>query len=205
MHFSTALVAALASAVLAMPDSILARQDPDAVLDPNMGKAELEAVTNTSAPNIVYAEVLKDGLLELYSDPSFPEINPAEVAKQGGNDPQGAQARCGANTVRCSASNRARTGICGRLFDILGGTPGRPLPPASHYCWTDVHVTSNNRCCFSWSRRVTSTVTRSLFPAANKIMRQCQVNALVSGWSPDVNLGGVCVRQCLSNRPGGCN
>ncbi|KAF6796936.1 hypothetical protein CSOJ01_13105 [Colletotrichum sojae] len=97
-------------------------------------------------------------------------------------------------------------GICGRLFDILAGPSiaGWTLPAASHYCWTDVHVTSNNRCCFSWSRRVTTTVTRSLFPAATKIMRQCQVNALVSGWSPDVNLGGFCVRQCLSNRPSGC-
>ncbi|KAI8314669.1 hypothetical protein K4K61_004311 [Colletotrichum sp. SAR11_59] len=207
MRFTVALVAYFASVVLAVPEGLSTReQDPEAIIDPLEGKADLLAATNVSAPNIVYAGVLEAGLLELFNDPSVPALDARDLEGADLDPRQQAAQSCGANNVRCSKSNQARTGICGHLLDILGGPVIRdyPLPPANHYCWSDVHVSTNNRCCISWSRVVTGSKTSHLFNAAVKTMNHCKSNALVSGWSPDVKLGQTCVRQCLSNRPNGC-
>ncbi|KAK2757431.1 hypothetical protein CKAH01_05688 [Colletotrichum kahawae] len=203
MRFTVALVTYFASVALAAPEGLSTReQDPEAVIDPLEGKADLLAATNASAPDLVYAGVLGNGLLEGFVDPSVPVIDARDLEGSELDARQG----CGANTVRCSESNRARTGICGRLLDILGGPAfvNQPLPAANFWCSSDVHVSTNNRCCISWNRRVGGSKTQHLFNAAVKTMNICKTNALVSGWSPDVKLGKTCVRQCLSNRPNGC-
>ncbi|KAI8260161.1 hypothetical protein K4K53_002434 [Colletotrichum sp. SAR 10_77] len=203
MRFTVAIVAYFASVALAAPEGLSTReQDPEAVIDPLEGKADLLAATNASAPDLVYAGVLGNGLLEGFVDPSVPVIDARDLEAADLDTRQ----TCGANTISCSKTNQARTGICGRLLDILGGPDfvNRPLPAANFWCWSDVHVSTNNRCCISWSRRVGGSRTQHLFNAAVKTMNRCKRNALVSGWSPDVKLGQTCVRQCLSNRPNGC-
>ncbi|KAK1952067.1 hypothetical protein LY78DRAFT_594432, partial [Colletotrichum sublineola] len=135
-----------------------------------------------------------NGLLEGFVDPSVPVIDAKDLEGPELDTRQG----CGANTIRCSQQNQARTGICGRLLDILGGPAfvNRPLPAAN--------FRTNNRCCISWNRRVGGSKTQHLFNAAVKTMNHCKNSALVSGSSPDVKLGNTCVKQCFSNGPNGC-
>ncbi|KDN61746.1 hypothetical protein CSUB01_12050 [Colletotrichum sublineola] len=156
---------------------------PWAVIDPLKGKADLLAATNASTPDLVYAVILGNGLLEGFVDPSVPVIDAKDLEGPELDTRQG----CGANTIRCSQQNQARTGICGRLLDILGGPAfvNRPLPAANF-------------------RRVGGSKTQHLFNAAVKTMNHCKNSALVSGSSPDVKLGNTCVKQCFSNGPNGC-
>ncbi|KAJ7053781.1 hypothetical protein C8F01DRAFT_1375026 [Mycena amicta] len=106
---------------------------------------------------------------------------------------------CGTNDVTCSTANTASTPICSQLVNGLDTGTSIGNSPRS-ICLGQ----SNNQCCVSWSVAVGTIPEDDLFPAAQKTFNTCWSADFGSGLARNVDLNGVCVTQCLSNRPDGC-
>ncbi|KAJ7056269.1 hypothetical protein C8F01DRAFT_367600 [Mycena amicta] len=107
---------------------------------------------------------------------------------------------CGTNNVTCSTAHTASTSICSQLVNSLDTGTSIGNSPRS-IC---LGQSSSNQCCVSWSAAVGTMPESDLFSAAQKTFNGCWSAVSGSGLARNVNLDGVCVTQCLSNRPDGC-
>ncbi|KAJ7065701.1 hypothetical protein C8F01DRAFT_1351701 [Mycena amicta] len=107
---------------------------------------------------------------------------------------------CGTNDVACSTIAIASTPICSQLVNSLNTGTSIANSPRS-ICLGQ----SNNQCCVSWSQAVGTMPESDLFNAARDTFGQCWNADFGSGLARNVLLNGVCVTQCLSNRPNGCS
>ncbi|KAJ7736474.1 hypothetical protein B0H16DRAFT_1326569 [Mycena metata] len=64
---------------------------------------------------------------------------------------------------------------------------------------------SRNECCVSWSAGVGNIPQGDLSSAASQVLGGCTEGLVVSGLARNVQLGGKCVTECLSNRVDGCS
>jgi len=133
-----------------------------------------------------------DGILTWYTSDDDDESTPAEsldISK-----------RCGSNQIECHTSNMALELTCGWLIDEVRNNPGTmPTSPRS----TCLTVRLYGTCCISWSKNAPGAAKSNFLNAATKTLDTCG-DGYVSGKSKDTNIGGVCLTQCLSNRPDGC-
>ncbi|KAJ7268207.1 hypothetical protein B0H12DRAFT_1045550 [Mycena haematopus] len=105
---------------------------------------------------------------------------------------------CGTNDVVCDTHNGAEATLCSALIDELdsSGTIGNS-PRA-------ICIGSQSfYCCISWSKPVGDMPKSDLVNAARDTYNQCYGD-LISGEANNVNLNGVCVTQCLSDRATEC-
>ncbi|KAE8154457.1 hypothetical protein BDV25DRAFT_109543 [Aspergillus avenaceus] len=141
---------------------------------------------------VLATEQVEGGTLTWYGDASDSEAptTNATVSIQA----------CGSNDVTCYSSNRAGTGLCSSLIRQLNSpAPVNTSPRA--VCFGQ----SGNQCCTSWSAASSNLYHWDLISAAQKIQNSCFDDFSGSGLARNVNLGGVCVTQCLSGRATGCN
>jgi hypothetical protein len=93
-------------------------------------------------------------------------------------------------------------GSCQALIQSLNNFGGTVLGDSPR----SVCLTSNGaQCCVSWSAVVHGLTQNSLVSAAQKIQDNCVVARANSGLARNVNLQGVCLTECLSDRATGCN
>jgi hypothetical protein len=113
-----------------------------------------------------------------------------------------AKRQCGANDVTCSGSHVPVAGACQALIQSLINFGGNILGDSPR----SVCLTSDGaQCCVSWSAVVDGLVEDSLVSAAQKVQDTCVVPRGNSGLARNVNLQGVCLTQCLSDRATGCS
>lgn len=129
-----------------------------------------------------------DGMLVSY-EPTTPSLVPAKR-------------QCGSNTVGCDGGNVPSAAACNSLISFLNNNANNRLGGnIRSFCFT---AGTDGDCCASWNQNVNSGVLLgNLVPAATAVRNQC-VNFGNSGFANNVNLQGVCLKQCLSNRPTGC-
>lgn len=110
--------------------------------------------------------------------------------------------QCGANDVRCDGSNVPSSASCLALINYLRSNSGSRFgSQIRSFCYTSGNA---GQCYASWNRNVPSgALYGNLQPAATAVRNQ-YVNQGRSGYALNVNLRGVCLTQCLSNRPTGC-
>ncbi|KAK4183438.1 hypothetical protein QBC35DRAFT_478155 [Podospora australis] len=106
---------------------------------------------------------------------------------------------CGGNIVSCYTSNvpdgNAVQNLLYELQNFQGTVPQAPRSVCRE--------TNGKLACASWSTDVGSIRPTWLYSAAAKTRDQC-VTKGQSGRAREVNLGGKCTSQCLSNRRDGC-
>jgi hypothetical protein len=112
-------------------------------------------------------------------------------------------AACGTNDVKCATNQLAPGFTCQTLINTVrtNGAGGVPESPRA-VCLNS----AQGQCCISWSKAVPGLVYNNLYSAANSVFNGCigLTNPSVSGFTENTSLNGVCLHQCLSNRPGGC-
>ena len=168
---------------------------------PTAGIPSATAATlrNASSPKLVHAEVINGLLWTVYDDESKPLLNAT------GNEPSSLERRCGSNNIICDYINfRANSPLCGMVIDYLGATTVG-MGSFTDQCLPADELGDNNRCCVSWSRRISGLAASMLVGAAAPMRSQCSWDTLVSARATDVDLAGTCAVQCLSNRPDGCS
>jgi hypothetical protein len=150
-----------------------------------------------SAPNefgliITNAVPLPDGAtLTVWGEAPGYESTNSTIAKR----------QCGSNDVTCSGSHVPNTDSCNQLIDSLLSNGGVVLGDSPR----SVCLTQNGaQCCTSWSAVVHGLQEFSLASAATKILNNCVGPNRQSGLARNVNLQGVCLTQCLSDRATGC-
>ncbi|KAJ7177191.1 hypothetical protein C8R46DRAFT_889765 [Mycena filopes] len=109
---------------------------------------------------------------------------------------------CGSNTVSCSNEHKATASICQDLVNNLRDNPNNNVGNSPRAICLGQ---SGNECCVGWSAPVGNMPQGDLFSAANAVFDGCTQETGVSGVARDVELDGVCVTQCLSNRATGCS
>ncbi len=162
----------------------------------------LGAFRNTSFPKLVHAEVINGLLWTVYDDESKPLLNAT------GHEPSRLERRCGSNNIICDyVGFRANSALCGIIVDYLGSSYAVNVGVATYtdQCLTSEELGDNNRCCVSWSMRVSGLTASMLWGAAAPMRSQCSRDNLVSARATDVLLASTCAVQCLSNRPDGCS
>ncbi|KAJ7785026.1 hypothetical protein DFH07DRAFT_907688 [Mycena maculata] len=105
---------------------------------------------------------------------------------------------CGSNNVVCDTNNKADASLCSALIGQLDSSTTIANSPRS-ICLGQ----SGNECCVSWSKAVGNMPESDLVNAARDVYNGCFSGA-ISGEAKNVDLNGVCVTQCLSNRPTEC-
>lgn len=100
----------------------------------------------------------------------------------------------------CDTSHAANNELCSELVDSLYATSRNTVQKSPRQvCYKE----NDSFCCSSWSDAVNSLTQGDLADNANAILKQCTING-ISGQINGVNLGGVCLDQCLSDRGKGC-
>lgn len=99
----------------------------------------------------------------------------------------------------CSGSHQASTGDCSSLLAAISNDLS-DLPASPQ----DIRY---NNCYVSWSKPVDTdgAVVAHLHNAALAIYNTCNSNNKVSGLKKNVNLNGVTLTECLSNRGTRCS
>jgi len=120
------------------------------------------------------------------------EANPAVINK-----------RCGSNQIECHTSNQGYGDNCVALLNYLNGNQDTMQTSPRSICWAVPGLPMP--CCVSWSKDAPGARIGSFYNAAAKTYNTCLDTYLVSGKSKDTNINGVCLTQCLSVRPDGCN
>ncbi|KAF8175969.1 hypothetical protein K438DRAFT_1979475 [Mycena galopus ATCC 62051] len=105
---------------------------------------------------------------------------------------------CGTNNVVCDTKNKADAALCAALIAQLDSSTTIGNSPRS-ICLGQ----GGNQCCVSWSKAVGNMPESDLVNAARDIYNGC-FSGSISGEANNVNLNGVCVTQCLSNRATEC-
>lgn len=98
----------------------------------------------------------------------------------------------------CSGDHQASTGDCSNLLAAISNDLS-DLPSSPQ----DIRY---NNCYVSWSKRADQegTVVAHLYNAARNIYNTCNSNNKVSGLVKNVDLNGVKLTECLSNRATRC-
>jgi hypothetical protein len=113
-----------------------------------------------------------------------------------------AKRQCGSNDVSCSGSHVPDTNSCNQLIDSLLSNGGTVLGDSPR----SICLTQNGaQCCTSWSAVVHGLQEFSLANAATQILNNCVGPNHQSGLARNVDLQGVCLTQCLSDRATGCS
>ncbi|KAM7193127.1 hypothetical protein V8F33_007999 [Rhypophila sp. PSN 637] len=132
------------------------------------------------------------GKIDIFDDTSLPMMGSPESSQLN--------KRCGSNRVTCDWNwNRAKSEFCGVLMDFLGGDSQRSISQTTSACYTDASP-GNNKCCIAWPERVSGHRIWMLFNGANDAFRHCDRDGRISAVTDDVDFGGWCTRQCISNR-----
>ena len=108
--------------------------------------------------------------------------------------------RCGSNRIECYNSHVPPSSLCAILINDLEKAyfPLRSAPRS--VCLQQ----GSERCCVSWSKHVDGLYGDMLYNAAIDTY-PCIWQQGRSGLARDTSLNGVCLTQCLSNRPDGCS
>lgn len=158
----------------------------------------------------VYTRPLAGGILTYYAPPSsapsafsfdwdqswgHPSLLPAPPHPSVANT---LARRCGSNAIHCSTTNQAVTSVCQTLVNSLHDNAGVYIPnTVQSVSWSGG---DDGQCFIRWTAQVSGLYQGYLGSAADKTLSQCGGATWVSGWASDVNLNGVCVNQCMSNR-----
>ncbi|KAJ7145661.1 hypothetical protein C8R44DRAFT_596575, partial [Mycena epipterygia] len=113
----------------------------------------------------------------------------------------------GTDDVTCSSSHAATASLCAELLNTIHANPNTIIDDSPRaVCLGQSSNQSSNQCCVSWSKAVGPLLQSALFTAANKVFSTCLEESLTneSGLARNVILNGVCLTECLSNRPTGC-
>ena len=181
MHFAitTALVLAAAGTGLAAPTTSQPAEVP-------AGLEILQVIPQGEGEIVIYGDSATEGTT------ANEELNPAVINK-----------RCGSNQVECHTSNQADWTNCeGALLPYLYNNQGTMQTSPRSVCYT---INRYPQCCASWSKDAPGARIGQFYNAALKTYNTCLSGSVVSGKSKDTNINGVCLTQCLSVRPDGCN
>ena len=161
--------------------------------------------------HVIDVQTLDGGkVMTWYAADGDEEANLAGLANTSPNTPGDSvlSKRCGSNQVECHSSNHAQTPVCADLINQIGNNGNTQATSPRSIC---MEWPRYGRCCVSWSVNAPGARTNYFYSAAQKTLSTCERGAngvilsSVSGKSKDTNIGGVCLTQCLSNRPDGCN
>lgn len=173
------LIAAIAGSAVAVPAS-------------NMARADEHAVTNSTeiAPGVVFT---------LHSAPG--DIAARDEADNAAAAPR-LNRRCGADSIECDDNYIPSLAACDGLINYIRTISNQVLPNSPRDACLQQ---SGSRCCISWSKPVPGLRAGSLISGATPVRDQCVYVQASSGLMRDHSLNGVCLTQCLSNRPNGCS
>ncbi|KAK3356610.1 hypothetical protein B0T25DRAFT_452449 [Lasiosphaeria hispida] len=105
---------------------------------------------------------------------------------------------CGTNNIKCATSNAYHGPTCQNVINVLDSSN-----VADGYRAVCLDQ-GNGQCCISWSKNTSRRIRQNeLVPSARRSLNTCG-DSNKSGQEWNVNLGGTCLSQCLSNRPTGC-
>lgn len=147
----------------------------------------------TRSPELepVKTEPVSNGTLSWFADPLFERgvANDLLASRDPG---------CGTNNIKCATSNPYHSPTCQDLINVLGSSI-----VADGYRAVCLDK-GNGQCCISWSKTTSRRIRQDeLIPSAKRSLNTCGGPGR-SGQEWNVNLGGTCLSQCLSNRPTGC-
>jgi len=189
MHFTltTALLLAAAGTGLAAPTTSQAAEVP----------AGLQILRVDPQPD--------GGVITWYGDSATEGTTPNEEA-----NPAVINKRCGSNQIECHTSHLAWYSNCLALTVNLNDNQGTmPTSPRSVCLAGPISYLEAMPCCISWSKDAPGARKSHFYNAAFDTYNSCRDwqygGYRVSGKSKDTNINGVCLTQCLSGRPDGCN
>ncbi|KAK1750060.1 hypothetical protein QBC47DRAFT_439153 [Echria macrotheca] len=185
MRLVTLLAVALGTTAQAA--SVSVRQDTavDVPMATNLGEVENGFL-------VINKEDTEHGTLVWYAHAATPEPEPESDGKLN--------KRCGSNKVECDNSHVPRAELCAILLNDLEEAYFDLRTNPRSLCLSQ----GADRCCVSWSKTVNGLNGAHLHTAASQVFSTCVWYRAKSGLTRDTNLNGVCVTQCLSNRPDGC-
>jgi hypothetical protein len=109
---------------------------------------------------------------------------------------------CGDNAPHdCDGNNEAKKDMCFVLLGYLEMEREQTVQEDPRHVCYEAHL---SKCCTSWSRKVPGLTKGDLITGLQAGISQCG-NDKTSARIHNVNLHGVCLIQCTSNRERGCN
>ncbi|KAH0562423.1 hypothetical protein GP486_002883 [Trichoglossum hirsutum] len=184
MFTKTAVIALLASALGAV------RASPIAAGDPQPNQVGYQMTEGAETLVVTKVEPYGNGTLVYWSssDPATPAPESGDLTPRA----------CGTNDITCSGDHQANFFDCYDLTIALGNDGNSILPESPRsVCYKS--------CCTSWSQARVGIRKAYLVFANNRIISECGHSNTMSGLARNVNLNQVCMTQCMSNRPTGCN
>ncbi|KAL1841098.1 hypothetical protein VTJ49DRAFT_7429 [Mycothermus thermophilus] len=167
-----------------------------AVLAAGLASVNAAAIHPLSDPDLVVLKTIDLGDATLYEvgRANSTTSTPVRSSSEEGSK---LQARCGSNQVVCTSHDYSTYLACDGLIRSINQTPHNELDPAAIGLY---RVDEYGTICYTaWPQRIPGLRYGHLVSAAWKVNSVCNGGARVSGYAHDVNLNGVCTRQCVNS------
>jgi len=193
MRFERSIVSLLLVTLSAVP-AFASRLEEEQANIPQSDGLRIVDITKTPQGTLVWYGMTQDAATRSNVNRSHTEIPGIET--HGRNE-------CGTNRpILCDENNQAGKNACLKLQQMFELSP---MEAVSDFAQSVCTTSGKQSCCTSWPDRIPGLTLGMLHSGLFNAIASCNPgNHMISAKVLNVELGGICTSQCISNRHDQC-